>query len=28
VVEKRPGYFVVEKTDDAGEIAQATDPRG
>ena len=28
VVEKRSGYLVVEKTDDAGELAEATDPRG
>jgi hypothetical protein len=28
IVERRSGYLVVEKTDDAGELAEATDPRG
>jgi hypothetical protein len=27
IVETRSGYLVVEKTDDAGELAEATDPR-
>ena len=27
VVETQPGYVVVEKTDEAGEVADATDPR-
>lgn len=27
VVEARPGYLVVEKTDQAGTTAEATDPR-
>lgn len=27
VVETRPGYVVVEKLDQAGEAAEATDPR-
>ncbi|MEA2196837.1 MAG: hypothetical protein QOJ25_888 [Solirubrobacteraceae bacterium] len=27
VVETRPTYLVVEKTDEAGEVAEATDPR-
>jgi hypothetical protein len=27
VVERRPGYFVVEKLDQAGETAVQTDPR-
>ncbi|HWF26106.1 MAG TPA: hypothetical protein VG275_11695 [Solirubrobacteraceae bacterium] len=28
IVETRSGYLVVEKTEDAGEFAEATDPRG
>ena len=28
VVETRPGYLVVEKLDQAGDEAEATDPRG
>ena len=28
VVETRPGYLIVEKLDQAGEEAEATDPRG
>ncbi|HEY5317847.1 MAG TPA: hypothetical protein VIJ20_07695 [Solirubrobacteraceae bacterium] len=28
VIEKRSDYFVVEKTDEAGQLADATDPRG
>lgn len=28
VVETRPSYLVVEKPDQAGEAAEATDPRG
>lgn len=28
VVERHPGYLVVEKVDDAGERADETDPRG
>jgi hypothetical protein len=28
VVQTRPGYVVVEKRDQAGEVAEATDPRG
>ena len=27
VVETQPGYVVVEKTDAAGDVAEATDPR-
>ena len=27
VVEEQPGYFVVEKFDVAGEVAERTDPR-
>lgn len=27
VVERAPGYLVVEKRDEAGEVAEATDPR-
>jgi hypothetical protein len=27
VVEERPAYLVVEKRDQAGEVAEATDPR-
>lgn len=27
VVERRSGYLVVEKRDEAGRLAQATDPR-
>jgi len=27
VVERRPGYVVVEKRDEAGRLAQAADPR-
>jgi hypothetical protein len=28
VVETRPGYVIVEKRDQAGEVAEALDPRG
>ena len=28
VVETQPGYFIVEKVDDAGELEEETDPRG
>jgi hypothetical protein len=28
VVETEPGYVVVEKRDQAGAVAEATDPRG
>jgi hypothetical protein len=28
VLEAHPQYLVVEKTGDAGEVAEATDPRG
>jgi hypothetical protein len=28
VVETRPGYVIVEKRDQAGQVAEATDPRG
>ena len=28
VVETHPEYLVVEKTGEAGEVAEATDPRG
>jgi hypothetical protein len=27
VVETRPGYVIVEKRDEAGRVAEATDPR-
>jgi len=27
VVEQQPGYLVVEKADEAAEVAEATDPR-
>jgi hypothetical protein len=27
-VETRPGYAVVEKRDEAGQVAEETDPRG
>jgi hypothetical protein len=28
VIEARPGYVIVEKRDQAGEVAEAHDPRG
>ena len=28
VIETRPGYIIVEKRDQAGEVAEAHDPRG
>ena len=27
VIERRDGYLVVEKVDEAGRLAEATDPR-
>jgi hypothetical protein len=28
IVETHPGYAVVEKRDEAGTVAEGTDPRG